>query len=144
MPEHAIIRFSGYHRWLSNFWCVPVQLDGIWYTTVEHAYQAAKTLDVNLRAKIAVCVRPGEAKRLGRRVPLRPDWEEIKLEVMEKLLRQKFAASTTLARQLTATGDAELIEGNPWGDRFWGVCDGEGKNHLGRLLMAVRKDLQNG
>ena len=144
MAPSIIDTFSGRYRWLSNFWPVPVKLEGINYPTVEHAYQAAKTTDVVLRAQIAVCLRPGGAKRLGRCLPLRPNWDELRLAAMLGLLRQKFAPGTTLAVQLVATGTAMLLEGNNWGDRFWGVdaYDGVGENHLGRLLMTIRKDLQ--
>jgi ribA/ribD-fused uncharacterized protein len=144
--------FQGDYRWLSNFWPVNIVLDGITYPTVEHAYQAAKTDIPALRAEIAVCGKPGTAKRLGRRLTLRQGWEDEKLEVMEDLLRQKFAPGTQLARWLLGTGYQALIEGNAWGDRFWGVsCPGPrslgyslglGMNHLGTLLMHIREDLR--
>ena len=79
---------------------------------------------------------------MGRQVKLRKDWEDIKLQVMENALRLKFQDST-LRKKLIATGDEELIEGNPWEDRYWGVCNGSGKNKLGKLLMKIRKDLQD-
>ena len=79
----------------------------------------------------------GRAKRLGR-VELRSDWEEVKIEVMREVLRCKFSQNPDLKAKLIATGDAELIEGNNWNDRFWGVCRGVGQNHLGRLLMELR------
>lgn len=83
------------------------------------------------------------AKRMGRQCKLRADWEEIKLQVMETLLRQKFHSeiNPALAQLLKNTRDYELIEGNNWGDTFWGVCNKVGKNHLGRLLMLIRSDL---
>ena len=133
--------FQGPYRFLSNFWPVFVVLDGADYVSVEHAYQAVKTLDQAERDHIRRAGTPGEAKRCGRRATIRLDWEDIKLAVMEDLLRQKFATGTPLAQRLTATGDEQLVEGNTWGDRFWGVCRGEGHNHLGRLLMKVRTDL---
>ena len=120
----------------------PVIFDGEVYPSVEHAYQAAKTLDVIARGLFRhTFSTPGEAKRAGRRLELRADWEEIKVSVMESLLRQKFCdARTGLGRQLVDTGDHELVEGNTWGDRFWGV-DGTGRNVLGKLLMQIRDDL---
>lgn len=72
---------------------------------------------------------------------MRSDWEEVKLGVMEGLLREKFS-DPELRRKLLATGERELVEGNDWGDSFWGVCAGRGKNHLGRLLMKLREELR--
>jgi ribA/ribD-fused uncharacterized protein len=138
-----ITYFTGEHRFLSNFWPARI-IDnfGIVYPTVEHAYQAAKTLDQVTRERIARQPSPGAAKRAGRDVELRLYWDTIRLDVMWNLLLQKFAPGTELARMLLETGHAELVEGNHWGDTYWGVCDGRGKNHLGRLLMAVRSDLR--
>ena len=132
-----ITSFHGEHRFLSNFWPAPVVLDGVTYPTVEHAYVAAKTTDLERRAEIAQVERPGEVKRIGRKLKLRDDWEAVKLSVMADLVRQKFA-HPELRRMLLDTGDANLVEGNTWGDTFWGVCRGQGKNHLGRILMEVR------
>lgn len=139
MPE--IRSFSGAHRWLSNFWPCPIRLGGALYPSTEAAFQAAKTLDGRERAEIAAATSPGSAKRLGRKVTLRADWEQIKLDVMRACIEQKFAREP-LRSKLLATGDAELVEDNTWGDRYWGVCDGRGENHLGRLLMVVRANLR--
>jgi ribA/ribD-fused uncharacterized protein len=136
-----ICEFVGDYRFLSNFWPVIVTLDGRQYSTVEHAYQAAKTLNPLQREYIREAPTPGNAKRRGRSIDLRTDWEEIKLTVMLALLRQKFDRPD-LREALLQTGDAELIEGNTWGDCFWGVCRGKGRNHLGRLLMQVRSEIQ--
>ena len=131
--------FSGEHRFLSNFWYHPIRMGGKLYPTNEHAFQAAKTLSPLQREMIQLAESPGMAKLLGRTVNLRDDWEEIKLDVMYQINLHKFA-NGTLRDKLVATGDAELIEGNHWGDKFWGVCDGEGQNHLGKILMAVREE----
>lgn len=133
--------FSGGYRFLSNFFFSPVVLDDIEYRTVEHAYQAAKTHDLAMRTRIRLADTPGEAKRLGRKVVLRPEWETVKLDVMYWLVQQKFS-NPALKRLLLATGEAELIEGNSWGDTFWGVSKGVGENHLGRILMRVRDALR--
>lgn len=133
----SITAFAGDHRWLSNFWYARVTLDGVSYPTVENAYQAAKTLNLEARHQFERCT-PGDAKRLGKRLVLRADWDRVKLAVMRDLIAQKFARGTRLADQLLTTGTAELVEGNRWGDRYWGVCQGEGQNHLGRLLMEQR------
>jgi len=138
----VIQEFQGKYRFLSSFYPAEVELDGITYPTVEHAYQAAKTLDSAQREFIRSALRPGSAKRWGKLIqPLRPYWEETKIDIMCQLVRQKFNKEP-LKSQLLATGDAELIEGNTWGDKFWGKFRGEGKNHLGQILMRVREELQ--
>lgn len=133
--------FSGPYRWLSNFHPSDVVLDGVTFPTVEYAFQAAKTLDPRMRRVIAAAPTPGQAKKLGRQVSLRVDWETTKQEVMLELLRQKFGREE-LKDLLLATGEDELVEGNWRGDRYWGVCAGHGANHLGRLLMQVRTELR--
>jgi len=135
----AITSFSEENRFLSNFYPCVVEMEGIEYPSVEHAYQAAKTLNVAEREEI-VLLTAGQAKRRGYRVTLRADWESIKLGIMEDLVRQKFNKEI-LREKLLATGDAELIEGNDWGDKFWGVCNGEGENWLGRILMKIRSEI---
>jgi ribA/ribD-fused uncharacterized protein len=141
MAGEPIESFSGEWRWLSNFYLVPVPFDGIWYPSVEHAYQAAKTDDPTLRAAIRLAPTPGKAKKMGRTIKLRPDWHTVKMSVMVRLLRQKFKPGTTLAKLLVATNGRELIEDNRWGDTFWGICRGKGENHLGNLLMLQRDRL---
>ena len=136
MP-HSIDEFQGEYRFLSNFYPCAVMYDGYLYRSVEHAYQAAKTFDEQQRLKIRKLSKPGEAKRAGRRITLRKDWEEVKLDIMLELLEKKFQ-EPSLKRRLIATGNATLIEGNNWNDTFWGVCRDKGDNHLGRLLMQVR------
>jgi ribA/ribD-fused uncharacterized protein len=140
--NEPITDFRGRYRFLSNFAPSRVLMRGAWYPTVENAYQAAKVLDAAARTPFLSC-SARDAKRMGRRVVLRADWESIKMEVMLALLRAKFTYSP-LRQQLLATGAAHLEEGNTWGDRFWGVCGGEGENHLGRLLMQVRAEILRG
>lgn len=141
--KHPVIdRFDGEFRFLSNFWTLGfvIQLADdptVNYPTTEHAYQAAKTLDLSHRRDV-LHLTAGQAKRFGRKVVLRPDWEEVKVDIMLHLLRQKFHRRGALAQYLDQTGDAMLIEGNHWGDVFWGMCKGVGENHLGRLLMKIR------
>jgi len=138
--------FSGRYSFLSNFYPSPVVYDGMEYPTVEHAYQAAKTLNPAEREQIRNLKKkdgfpwPGEAKRVGRRVTLRKDWELVKLDIMRLLLVQKFSRSD-LKRALVETGTRHLVEGNWWGDTYWGVCKGEGNNYLGRLLMTIRSEI---
>lgn len=136
-----IDRFSGAHGFLSNFHPAEVDFDGDEYPTVEHAYQAAKCARRRDRAAIRRAPSPLAAKRAGRRAPLRPDWEAAKVQVMADLLRQKFS-DATLAERLLATGDEELVEGNDWGDEYWGRVGGRGANVLGVLLMELRDELR--
>jgi ribA/ribD-fused uncharacterized protein len=133
--------FHGDYRWLSNFTLCEVELEGVMYPTVEHAYQAAKTTVKEFREAIRLCTTPGQAKRMGKQITLRPDWEAIKLDVMRGLLREKFSWGY-LRVALLATGERELIEENTWYDTFWGVCYGEGQNWLGKLLMEIREELR--
>ena len=128
--------FSGEYQFLSNFYPVEVVLDGVTYPTVENAYQAAKTLDLEKRKEF-IGVLPGFAKRLGQRLELRPDWGAVKLNIMQRLNEQKYMRPD-LRKKLCDTYPQDLVEGNTWGDTFWGVCDGKGSNHLGQILMAIR------
>tara|TARA_Y100000034_G_C6567824_1_gene245972 strand:- start:117 stop:422 length:306 start_codon:yes stop_codon:yes gene_type:complete len=83
-----------------------------------------------------------EARKLGRRVRLRSDWHEVRLSIMKEIVHAKFTQNEDLRERLLDTGDNELIEGNTWGDSFWGVCRGKGQNHLGNILMAIREKLR--
>ena len=132
--------FRGDYRWLSNFHPCLIVYDGITYPSSENAYQAAKFRDKNFRAKF-VGILPAEAKKLGRSPGIVPYWDNIKLTVMEYILRQKFTPGTELAQKLINTGNEELVEGNWWNDTYWGVCRGVGQNHLGKLLMKIREEL---
>lgn len=138
----AIKGFFGENRFLSNFWFSKVWYDGIEYPSVEHAYQAAKTFNPKARLDIAKLNKPGDAKRAGNDVMLRPDWEEVKVGIMTYLVREKFKNNSSLRRQLLATGDQYLEETNTWRDTFWGVCNGVGQNWLGKILMLVRTELK--
>lgn len=141
---NKIDRFVGKYAFLSNFYPSPISYGGISYPTVEHAYQAQKTQDQKLRTQISMLDTPGNAKRMGRVLPLRPDWsDEFKLGIMYWLVKEKFEDSD-LEKLLLETGDAELVEGNNWNDTYWGVrsYDGEGENHLGKILMRVRQELK--
>src|SRR5690606_34665747 len=116
-----INRFEGVHRFLSNFYGCPIEFEGITYPSVEHAYVAAKTEDEEKRKIIAGIGTAREVKAYGRRLKLRPGWNEMRLQVMEDLVRQKFTVHPMLRQALIDTGDHELVEGNYWGDTFWGV-----------------------
>lgn len=137
--------FEREYAFLSNFYPSPIKYEGIKYPTVEAAFQAAKTSDLHMKMAIATADNPGKAKRMGRKVVLREDWEEIKDKVMEDCLRLKFS-DPVLREKLLATGDEELEEGNWWHDNYWGSCycsrcGDVGKNKLGYLLMKIRKEI---
>lgn len=140
----VIDSFSGDYSFLSNFHPVKVELEGVKYPSVEHAYQAAKTMNLDHRVLISKLPTGGQAKRAGGNVVLRDDWKKVRLQIMESLLDQKFRLNADLAALLIATDPAVLIEGNIWGDKFWGMCNGNGCNYLGQLLMHIRGDLKNG
>jgi hypothetical protein len=138
-----IDRFEGQHRFLSNFFVLPkvIPHDGILYPTTEHAFQAAKTLDFRARFEISKLHHPGLAKRAGRGVELRPDWDRCKGRIMYELVLIKFVLNPELRGKLLDTYPNKLIEGNTWGDTYWGVCKGIGENKLGSILEIVRQQL---
>lgn len=133
--------FRDDYFFLSNFYLCKVTIGGITYGSAEAAFQAQKVLD-NEEKKKFVDITPLQAKRLGKKVKLREDWEEVKVDIMTYVVRAKFTQNHTLADKLIETGDAELIEGNNWRDYFWGMCNGKGKNNLGKILMKVREELK--
>lgn len=139
--------FTGQYRFLSNFWDCEVEFEGWKYPSVENAYQAAKSLDPEVRQLFEEGTA-SNAKKMGKNLKeLRPDWEEVKLSIMENLVRQKFSRED-LRIKLLETWPQELVEGNYWHDNFFGICsckrkaecDGSGKNHLGKLLMKIRSE----
>lgn len=143
---NEITTFKGVYSFLSNFYVSEVVLDGVVYKTAEHAFQAGKAANTVDRIAIIKCDTPGGAKRKGRLVKCRPDWEDIKVQHMYRVLRAKFKHEP-LKSNLLLTGTRQLIEGNTWHDEFWGVCScpnhGKGKNKLGELLMQVREELRD-
>jgi hypothetical protein len=112
------------------------------YHSVEHAYQAAKTLELADRVRLAETASPGAVKRLGELLNKRPDWKEVKYFIMLDLVRQKFdGRDPWLRKELLLTGGAYLQEGNTWGDQYWGTVNGVGENHLGFILMKIRSEI---
>jgi hypothetical protein len=135
-----IDQFSGKYRFLSNFYpgAGPGQSA---YATVEHRFQATKAADEKEAAWVRTAPTAAEAKRRGRRVRMRADWDQVKIGVMLICIRDKFK-DPALRRLLLATEDTHLEEGNTWGDTFWGTVNGRGQNHLGRILMQVRSEIR--
>lgn len=128
---------------LSNFYSCSFDLDSKNWKTVEHYFQAYKTLDPKDQEYIRNLPTPKEAKQYGRMVSLRKDWEEIKLEVMKKACLAKFTQNENLKKILLSTGTKELRE-HTFRDKFWGDGgkNGKGKNHLGKILMEIREKLK--
>jgi len=126
------------HRQFSNFWHAPIYLNKKWWNSVEHYYQAHKSLDPEDQERIRNLQWASEAKKAGRHVKLREDWEEVKEDIMLKALRDKFSRYKRLKESLLATGDAILHEDSPT-DMYWGI---KGKDRLGALLMQVRDELR--
>lgn len=125
-------------RFLSNFFMCDVTRNHITYLSVEHAYQAAKATNDKDEAFVRYSGSPGQAKKRGRIITPRADWQDVKLSIMRELIIQKFTRHKHLGYDLLRTAPHELIEGNTWGDTYWGVCRGQGLNHLGNLLMTTR------
>lgn len=140
--DNNIKGFFGDYHYLSNFHECPVIHEGILYGSSEAAYQAAKTLNLKERLRF-VDMSPSKSKREGYLVQLRPDWEDVKVQVMGEIVKDKFTRNEDLKQLLLSTDDKFLEESNWWQDIFWGVCKGKGENWLGRILMAVRTDLKN-
>jgi len=146
MSKPLIFQFSAKYEFLSNFYKCRVAFEGLVYQSSEAAYQAAKTQDQETKKKFTT-LSAAEAKKLGRQVELRPDWEQIKIEVMTKVVEAKFRQNLPLAKRLLETGEAILVEGNYWGCTFWGMnsndgCMLTGENHLGKILMQFRAILK--
>ncbi|UTN92424.1 glycosylase [Streptomyces phage Stigma] len=147
---HVVPKFEGDHRFLSNFYHAPTRFvladDIIVMPTGEHAFQAAKCnamLDRSEKLeyvrRVATAETPGIAKQEGQRVKIDLDhWESVRVDCMREVVFQKFLQHPDLRTQLLKTGDAMLVEGNTWGDKFWGRVDGKGFNKLGVILMEVR------
>jgi ribA/ribD-fused uncharacterized protein len=133
-----IDRFINTYEFLSNSYPMP-------HPSVEHHYQAAKTDDPALKAKIMNAPSPHEAKKLGEAVPLRKDWERVENKIMENLVRWKFS-DPVLGNLLLQTGGEELLDGNYHGDAIGGcVRRGEvwvGENRNGKILMKIRLEVR--
>lgn len=137
--EKAITSFRGRYFFLSNFYPCSVKYSGMTFENNEAAFQAMKCPS----RKAEFCkLAPSEAKKLGRKVQLRGDWEQNKYDIMYQICKAKFSQNPDMRKLLLSTGDSPLVEGNTWGDREWGVCNGTGENKLGKILMRVRRELR--
>jgi hypothetical protein len=139
-----ITEFRGEYFFLSNFYRQDMQFEGWTYPTSEHAFQAQKTADLTERQEFRIkteYLEPVHAKHLGKKLTLRKGWSEIRVGIMEEVVRAKFILDP-LRQALSDTYLSELVEGNTWGDTFWGVWRGEGQNHLGKILMKIRAEIR--
>lgn len=149
---NSIEGFKGEWSFLSNFYPCEIQCDGLIYKSVEHFYVAMKFNNDQIfngkhysvgdfREMISLTPSPGLVKKIGQKIIIRSDWDVRKLGFMNWAIREKFK-DINLLELLLSTGDMNIIETNNWGDTFWGVCNGRGKNHLGKILMKVRDELR--
>lgn len=143
-----IDKFRGKYRFLSNFYPCDVEYKGYIFPSSENAYQAAKAIFVNEAPEdfsIFLTCTPAASKTYGRGVPMKgmeAFCDLNKIQIMKEIVGYKFLRNTYLLQSLLDTGSEELIEGNHWGDTFWGVCNGVGENHLGVILMELRENIK--
>lgn len=141
----AISSFRGEFRFLSNFYPATVVMDGFRFTDTEAAFQSQKEPE---KAYLFEGLDPATTKAMGRKVNLRSDWDEVKDDVMRRVVKLKFEQNSDLRKKLTDTGNVVLVEGNNWHDNYWGICICDscerkvGKNMLGHILMELRSELQ--
>lgn len=136
--ERNVKGFFGDYRWLSNFEACDIWYEGVKYPSTENAYQAAKIIDLKAREPFAL-MTAAESKKASKAILVRDDWNEIKYDVMSLLSFQKYCNHLDLRQALLDTGEKYLEESNHWKDVYWGVCNGNGDNNLGKILMRVRK-----
>lgn len=145
-PQKIICNFGGEYEWLSNFYPCRVEYKGLTYLSSEAAFQAQKVLDDKERVAFT-SLNAHESKKLGRKVKLRKDWDDVKDEEMANIVKAKFTQNRNLKRLLICEADGVLVEGNTWHDNYWGDCfcekcrDKIGENRLGIILMNVRRDI---
>lgn len=141
--DTSIKDFRGENEFLTNGFPSAIVVDGELYPSVEHAFQACKTDDPDLKKKIRDAASPREAKKLGRSAILVQDWDQKRTDVMASLVKQKFTEHLDLKIKLLLTGKKELVQGNTKKDHFWGQDqDGIGENNLGKILMSIREQIR--
>lgn len=136
-----ISSFRGEYGFLSNFYESVIFYNGMVFMNAEAAFQAQKSIHPKMRERFCR-LNGSQAKKLGRSVSLREDWNEVRIPIMRRILELKFS-NPQLKELLLSTGNEELVEGNTWGDKFWGTCNGIGENNLGKLLMEIRESIKN-
>ena len=150
IKDDAIINFRGRdYGFLSNLYAYKIEINykGYKFYSVEAAYHGAKHGTEENLVKFADIRRGDLAKKMSMtkkfKRDIRPDWDDVKEEIMRELVWAKFSQNEKLKERLLATGDRQIVEGNDWGDTYWGVCNGVGLNRLGEILMEVREKLRN-
>jgi ribA/ribD-fused uncharacterized protein len=139
--------FSGEFDYMSNFYFSKTVIGKFIYDTVEHYFQSRKAVTDREEREIRETSTPGKAKRMGRKIKIRADWEKIKYDVMFIGVKFKFEQHPDIAKKLKVTGDRLIVEGNNWHDNIWGDCHCPkcehiiGKNLMGKILMEIRKEL---
>jgi hypothetical protein len=142
LDENRIMGFFEEHRALSNFHIEQFKFAGIMWPASENAFQAMKVAAPTRSMLLEFCsMTPAESKKEGRKVPMRPDWDSLKVKMMGEILREKFKQCPYAKRVLLSTSDAHLEECNWWRDTFWGTYGGKGQNWLGRILTDIRTEL---
>lgn len=142
--ENTLLEIKGFfndYRWLSNFHLCQIEYSGLVWNSTEHAYQAAKTLNHDEYTAVHLAETPNKAKKLGKKLTIRDDWDSVKIQIMTELTIIKYKIPE-LREKLLATGDAYLEESNWWHDKFWGTCQGVGENHLGKIIMDIRQKIK--
>ena len=142
MSTCEINSFKGEYKWLSNMLICTFRYRGVAWKSVEHFYQAMKTIDVKERESIRCVYSPYEAKKMGKGITIRADFADLKISIMREGIKAKFTQNKALGKLLVDTGDIKIVEGNYWNDTYWGVCRGVGQNNLGILLMELRGELR--
>ncbi len=133
--------FKGDYFFLSNFYPVNMEYRGQKFLSSEAAFQCQKCANEEDK-EIFSRLEPREAKAMGRKVKMSKSWEADKVWVMSEIVYEKFTQVPALGEKLLSTGNIELVEGNTWGDHFWGACFGQGSNWLGKILMKTREKIR--
>lgn len=139
-----IKEFKNQYFFLSNFYEYPIYYNKLVFCNAEAAFQAQKVINKKDQYKF-INLNASQARKLGKTVQLRKDWEEIKDNVMYEIVKRKFTINKELQQKLLETKEEELVEGNWWHDIYWGVDSktGIGQNKLGKILMKVREEVKN-
>lgn len=139
-----IKEFKNQYFFLSNFYECPIYYNKLVFCNAEAAFQAQKVIDEKEQYKF-INLNASQARKLGKTIVLRKDWEEVKDKIMYEIVKRKFTVNKELQQKLIDTKDEELVEGNWWHDTYWGIDSktGIGKNKLGKILMKVREEVKS-
>lgn len=138
----TIKTFEDSYKQFSNFYIRDVIYKNILYKTREHAFQCQKATNQKDFEYVYHSKDPYRAKQRANHIKCEPNWKNIRVKIMHEIVLSYFQQHKDAKNLLLSTGTEEIQEGNTWGDKFWGVVDGEGENWLGQILMDVRIILQ--